>query len=70
MTLAKTNVGITWCSFKKSDTLNDHDKTMFQIDDYESDDEEDMEDEDMMAMDDSGSESGDGAEFDTVSLKQ
>lgn len=43
---------------------------MLQIDDDESDDEEDMEDEDMMAMDDSGSESGDGAEFDTVSLQQ
>lgn len=67
MTLAKTNVEITWCIL---DTLNDEDKTMFQIDDDESDDEEDMEDEDMMAMDDSGSESGDGAEFDTVSLKQ
>lgn len=44
---------------------------MLQIDDDESDDDdEDMEDEEMMAMDDSGSESGDGAEFDTVSLQQ
>nr|XP_034305937.1 pre-rRNA-processing protein TSR1 homolog isoform X2 [Crassostrea gigas] len=41
-----------------------------EIDDDESDDDEDMEDEEMMAMDDSGSESGDGAEFDTLTMTE
>lgn len=42
---------------------------MFQIeDDDESDDDDDeMEDEDMMALDASGSDSGEEAEYDTVS---
>lgn len=43
---------------------------MFQIeDDDESDDDDDdeMEDEDMMAVDASGSDSGEEAEYDTVS---
>ena len=42
---------------------------MFQMeDDDESDDDDDeMEDEDMMALDASGSDSGEEAEYDTVS---
>lgn len=41
---------------------------MFQIeDDDESDDDDEMEDEDMMAVDASGSDSGEEAEYDTVS---